>query len=121
MSKRDFRIALQQMRDHAPEACQLARKATRSDLDSNRTLSLALVRLLEIVGEAANRVPIVIRERHPHVPWSQIIGLRNRLIHAYDNFDQDIIWEIVTHDLSELIRDLDDILKTTEENSTSTS
>jgi uncharacterized protein with HEPN domain len=121
MSKRDFRIALRQMRDHAAEAFELARNAKRSDLDSNRTLGLALVRLLEIVGEAATRVPVQVRESNPQVPWTQIIGLRNRLIHAYDNFDLDIVWAIVMHDLPGLIRDIDGILKTTEENSTSTS
>jgi len=103
------------MRDHATEAVQLARNVRRSERDSNRTPSLALVRPLEIVGEAANRVPIAVREKHTHIPWSQVIGLRNRLIHAYDNFDQ----EIVIYDLPGLIRDLAEILQN-EQDSTST-
>jgi len=54
----------------------------RSDLDSDRQFNLALVRLLEIIGEAANRVPEDQRARIPEVPWAEIVGLRNRLIHG---------------------------------------
>jgi uncharacterized protein with HEPN domain len=111
MPKRDVRITLRQMRDHAAEAVELVRKAKRSDLDSDRKLNLALVRLLEIVGEAANRVPVRERSNHPLIPWVQIIGVRNRLIHAYDNFDLDIVWKIVAEDLPNLVDEVDNILK----------
>jgi uncharacterized protein with HEPN domain len=70
------------MLDHAVE---LARGRTRTDLDTDRLLNLALVRLLEIVGEAANRVPKEEQTQYPRVPWPQIVGLRNRLIHGYDS------------------------------------
>ena len=57
MSRRDPAISLRQMRDHAQEVIELVRGRSRSDLDSDRLLALALVRLLEIIGEAAGRVP----------------------------------------------------------------
>lgn len=72
------------MLDYAREAIEMARGRNRGDLDTDRQLSLALVRLLEIIGEAANRVPSEKRIDIPEVPWSQIVGLRNRLIHGYD-------------------------------------
>ena len=100
MSRRDPAASLQQMRDHAREAIELVRGRTRSDLDSDRLLGLALVRLLEIVGEAAGRIPTDEQARRPGVPWPSIIGLRNRLIHGYDNIDYDIVWQIVTTDLA---------------------
>ncbi len=87
------------MRDHAREAVSLVQGRTRENLESDRLLNLALVRLLEILGEAANRVPAEDRSRYPRIPWSQIVGLRNRLIHAYDQVDFDILWQIVTKDL----------------------
>jgi uncharacterized protein with HEPN domain len=98
------------MRDHAREATDLVAGKARGDLDADRVLALALVRLLEIVGEAANRVPAQERDRHPAVPWSQVIGLRNRLIHAYDHVDLDILWEILTRHLPALVAELDAIL-----------
>jgi uncharacterized protein with HEPN domain len=98
------------MRDHAREAMDLARGKTRKDLDEERVLNLALVRLLEIIGEAANRVPATDRERYAQVPWEQIIGLRHRLIHAYDRVDFDILWQIVTRDLPPLVAELEKIL-----------
>ena len=107
MSRRDPQIALQQMLSHAIEAVKLCQGRVRENLDSDRTLNLALVRLLEIMGEAANRVPIEIQLEHRKIPWMQIIGLRNRLIHGYDDVDFDVLWEIVTNDLPALIRTLE--------------
>lgn len=103
MSRLDATTALRDMLDHAREAVSLAQGKTRTDLDSDRLLNLALVRLLEIVGEAASRVPEEERARHTEIPWPQIISLRNRLIHGYDSVDFDILWQIVSVDLPSLI------------------
>ena len=92
MSERREQIRLLHMLDHANEAVALAQGRTRADLDSDRLLELALVRLLEIVGEAANRVPQGVRAMYPDIPWPQIVALRNRLIHGYDAVDLDILW-----------------------------
>jgi|SRR5579859_4257171 len=73
-------------------------------------LNLALVRLLEVVGEAASRTPTDERTQYPDIPWTQIVGLRNRLIHGYDSVDFDILWQIVTHDLPPLIAALEQIV-----------
>ncbi|HEX5482762.1 MAG TPA: HepT-like ribonuclease domain-containing protein [Terriglobia bacterium] len=95
------------MLDYAREAVEMARGRNCCDLDTDRQLSLALVRLLEVIGEAANRVPPEKRIAIPEVPWSQIVGLRNRLIHGYDEVDFDILWKIVTRDLPALIEVLE--------------
>jgi uncharacterized protein with HEPN domain len=94
------------MLEHAREAMQLVAGRDRSDLDTDRILSLALVRLLEIVGEAAARVSSEARARHPAIPWSEIVSLRNRLIHGYDAVDMDVLWSIVNTDLPTLVRGL---------------
>ena len=109
MSRRDPAISLRQMRDHAQEVIELVRERSRSDLDSDRLLALALVRLLEINGEAASRVSADEQARRPHIPWSSIVGLRNRLIHGYDHIDYDIVWQIVTKDLQLLTSELSDV------------
>lgn len=107
MSKRDPKIALTQMLSHAREALELCQGKTRSDLDHDRVMNLALVRLLEIIGEAANRVPPETQSKYRGIPWMQIVGLRNRLIHGYDEVDFDVLWEIVTRDLPSLIQILE--------------
>jgi uncharacterized protein with HEPN domain len=112
MSRRETAVRLRHMLDHAKEAIDIARGKTRSDLDQERLLNLALVRLLEIIGEAAARVPQDDRELYPEIPWPEIVGLRNRLIHGYDEVDFDILWEIVAADLPVLIEKLEKILGT---------
>jgi uncharacterized protein with HEPN domain len=99
------------MLDGAQEAVELTRDKSRPDLDTDRVLSLALVRLLEIVGEAANRVTSVTRQQYADIPWSQIVSLRNRLIHGYDTINLDILWKILTDDLPALIDQLKGIEK----------
>jgi uncharacterized protein with HEPN domain len=73
-------------------------------------LNLALTRLIEIMGEAANRVPDSVQEQYPELPWMQMITARNRLIHGYDSVDFDILWAIVKNDLPPVIQDLKRIL-----------
>ena len=110
MSRNESAIRLHHMLDHAREAVALTAGKTRSDLDQDRTLNLALVRLLEIVGEAASRTPKEERQNHPEIDWPQIVGLQNRLIHGYDFFDFDLLWHIITDDLPPPIVRLQEIL-----------
>jgi uncharacterized protein with HEPN domain len=105
MSKDDL-IRLRHMLDSAREAVELIHGKSRADLDTNRVLSLALVRLLEIVGEAASKVTVPTQQQTPDIPWSQIISLRHRLIHGYDTINMDIFWKILTEDLPALIGQL---------------
>jgi uncharacterized protein with HEPN domain len=98
------------MLDHAREAAAMARGRARGDLDTDRQFNLALVRLLEIVGEAAGRMTSAEQDLYAEIPWADIVGLRNRLIHGYDNVDFDILWQIVTRDLPPLIQNLEKIL-----------
>jgi uncharacterized protein with HEPN domain len=110
MSKHETLVRYQHMLDGARRASDLMRGKTRADLNDESIEVLALVRLLEVVGEAANRIPADEQSRHPEIPWAQIIGLRNRLIHGYDSIDLDILWQIIREDLSPLIRSLEKIV-----------
>lgn len=110
MTQHDDVARLRHMLDHAREAVEMLRDRTRQDLDRNRMLSLALVRLLEIIGEAGGRVSKSTQVKFPHIPWSEVIGLRNRLIHGYDSVDLDILWEIVARDLPQLTEQLEQLL-----------
>jgi uncharacterized protein with HEPN domain len=99
------------MLDHAREAVSLVVRKERGDLDTDRVLQLALVRLIEIVGEAARRVSEETQTRHPQIPWPQVISTRNRLVHGYDFVDHDILWETITDDLPALIAQLEQIIQ----------
>ncbi|MFZ5453956.1 MAG: DUF86 domain-containing protein [Thermodesulfobacteriota bacterium] len=103
-------ILLQHMLDYAREALELIHGKSRKELDSDRLLELALIRLMEMIGEAANRVSADYKSCYSSIPWSQIIGLRNRLIHGYDDVDLDILWEILNQDLPRLVSELEGII-----------
>lgn len=103
-------VRLRHMLDYSREAISMASGRTRADADHDRQLSLALVRLLEIIGEAAARVPSEERARYPGIPWYEIIGLRNRLIHGYDAVDLDVLWRTVSEDLPALVVALEKIV-----------
>ena len=103
MSKHDIAITLRQMLDYAQKAVLLSKGRKRSDLDKDLTFNLALTRLVEVIGEAADRVPNNFQEKHSEVGWGQIIGMRNRLIHGYDEVDFDILWNVVKKDIPLLI------------------
>ena len=96
------------MRDHAHELVALMVGRSRAGLESDRVLALAVVRLLEIIGVAASRIPAEERASRPEIPWPAIVGLRNRLIHGYDDVDLDIVWAIVPTDLPALLSRLSD-------------
>jgi uncharacterized protein with HEPN domain len=92
-------VRLRHMLDAAHKARLFLQDRSRSDLESDEMLALAVVRLLEILGEAAARVSPTAQAKLPAIPWRQIVGTRNRLIHGYFDVDLDIIWAIVQHDL----------------------
>jgi uncharacterized protein with HEPN domain len=94
------------MLDAAKEAESFVANKTRSSLNSDRKLVLALVKCIEIVGEAAANLTKECREQLPQIPWGNIIGMRNRLIHAYFEINLDILWKTVIEDLPPLITEL---------------
>ena len=111
MSKQDDIIRLRHMLDAAIEAIEFTKSSKRSDLDRDRKLALSLVRLVEIIGEAAKQVSETCRALCPEIPWSDIAGTRDRLIHGYYNVDYDIIWQIVSVDVVTLVPQLEELIK----------
>ncbi len=103
MSRRDDSVSVRQMLDAARKIAEFTRGTSRDQLDSDEKLALAVVRLLEVLGEAARRVSPEFRERAPEIPWREIVGTRDRLIHGYDDVNLDIVWTIVARELPALI------------------
>ena len=103
---KDDNIRLRHMLDYAQKAVQFTKGRSRADLDTDEMLALAVIHLIEIIGEASRSVSEEFRGEHPEIPWEQISGTRNRLAHGYIDVDLDIIWAIVKKDLPGLIRRL---------------
>ena len=103
-------VRLRHMLDAARKAVEFTEGYGRTDLDKDEKLALSLVRLLEILGEAAKNVSEQCRQEYPAIPWRQIAGTRNRLIHGYFDIDLDVVWKIVSADLPPLIARLEEAL-----------
>jgi uncharacterized protein with HEPN domain len=98
------------MFDAAKEAASFIQEEERASLDVDRKLVLALMKSIEIIGEAATKITKECQEDFPQIPWPNIIGMRNRLIHAYFDVNLEILWKTVTEDLPGLIDELEKIL-----------
>lgn len=109
--RNEDRFRLQHMLDAAREALAFAAGKHREHLNSDRKLVLALVKDIEIIGEAAYQTSDETRRRLTNVPWEDIIGMRHRLVHAYFDINLDILWKTVTDDLPPLIKTLEEILR----------
>jgi uncharacterized protein with HEPN domain len=104
-------IRVRHMLDAAREASAFVADKTRSDLDQDRLLALGLMKCIEIIGEASAKISKVFRQAHQEISWGDIIGMRNRLIHAYADVDTDVLWNTVMEDLPCLIDALEEILE----------
>lgn len=103
MSIQDDKTRIKHMFDAAQKAVIFTNNRTFQDLQEDEMLALALVKLIEIVGEAASRVSKDYQANHTQIPWSAMIGMRNRLVHAYFDINLQILWQTTQEDLPSLI------------------
>ena len=82
----------------------------RIDLESDFILAAALERFIDVIGEAASRVSEVTKASSPQIPWREIVGMRNRLVHGYASVDHDIVWDVVAGDLEQVIDSLQELI-----------
>ena len=108
--RKDDPVRLRHMLDAARETVSFVHNKTRADLDTDRKLVLALEKAIEIIGETAVNVTKECRDNLPQIPWPNIIGMRNRLIHAYFGINLNILWKTVTEDLPPLIAELEKVV-----------
>ena len=111
MSKRDLRLFLTDMLEAIEKIERYTQGLTLEELWENDLVADAVVRNLEIIGEAARHVPEEFRERYPGINWRQVVGLRNVVIHEYFDVDLEIVWTIVQERLPELKRVVHQMLK----------
>ena len=107
MSKHETLATLRQLKEFAEEAAALAKGKSREDLAADLGLRRHAERVIELIGEACNRLPEDVLAKHPEIPWSQIIGMRNWLAHGYDGIDYDILWDAISRHASDLLAKID--------------
>ena len=103
-------IRIRHMLTAAKEAIEFAADKTRRDLEKDRLHLLAIIKSIEIIGEAASKVSETFKTENSNIPWNDIINMRNRLIHVYFEVNLDIVWQTVKTDLPDLIKALEKII-----------
>lgn len=93
------RVRLKHMVEAASDAAQFIAGRKRVELDTDRMLLFALIRCIEVIGEAARQITDETRNISADIPWNAIAGMRNRLIHAYFDVDAELVWKTVTAEL----------------------
>jgi uncharacterized protein with HEPN domain len=110
--KKDPKVFL----SHILESIQLieeySKSLTQAKFHKNRPLQDAIIRRLEIIGEAVKNLPVSFKTKYPDVPWRQIAGMRDILIHEYFDVDLVLTWKVVKHELPRIKKKLSVILST---------
>lgn len=106
----DDRVRIRHMIDAADALAQFIHGRSVDDLDRDRMLLFAVVRAVEIVGEAASKTSTETQAQLPDVPWASIVGMRNRLIHGYFEINTEILWKTATVEVPALLGPLRRVL-----------
>ena len=114
MTKSDIAY-LRHMAEYAAKAHAIAAGTTFEAFAASEVVQLALQRAIEIVGEAANHVSVQVRERFSDLPWAKIVGIRHRVVHEYFRIDQEILWQVATVELANLLPLLQQAIHAVEE------
>lgn len=109
--KNDDDIRLRHRLDAATEALRFTSGRQREDLEADRQLTWALIKAIEIIGEAAGQLSEETKTELSNIPWRNIIGMRNRLVHAYFDINLDILWKTVIDGLPPLLDDINRALQ----------
>ncbi|OIQ92771.1 hypothetical protein GALL_252920 [mine drainage metagenome] len=111
MSHKDWRVRIEDMLDALEKIERFTRDMNERDFcEDDRSID-AVVRNLEILGEAAHRIPFDVIQRHPDIPWSHLTEARHILVHEYHSVDPGLIWATIEHDLTGLTGPLRAVLR----------
>ncbi|SRR5258708_23007270 len=109
--KKDFRVYLDDIIESCERIAKYIKAADRDTFENNEELQDAVVRRLEIIGEATTRIPEEVKEQNTEIAWRKATGMRNILIHMYDEVDFDIIWKTITETLPIFKKQIQELLQ----------
>jgi len=99
MSEKNAQIFLEHILENIQDIESFSKNIFKSDLSQNKEKLNAIVRSIEVIGEAAKNMPHSFKEKHSQIPWKEIVGTRDKMIHHYFGIDIDIVWEIIKNDI----------------------
>ncbi len=108
--KRDFIDFIHDMLNSINELTEFTDNVSYETFENSKILRLSTERLLEILGKAANRIPVELQEKYPSITWRDIIGMRNIIIHSYDKVDPKQLWNVIKFRLKSLKDDLNNMI-----------
>lgn len=101
--KHDDLLTARQMRDAALRIRRIIADRSRPSFTADDIRYLAVLHLIQALGEAASRTSAAFRGVHPDIPWAEVIGMRNRIVHGYDDVNEDLVWETATEGVDQLL------------------
>lgn len=110
MSERIYLDYLEDIRDHLAQAQAFVKGLTYEEFTADKKTNFAVVRALEIVGEATKRLPAELRDRYPDLPWKNMAGMRDKLIHDYLGVDLGVVWKTATLEAPDLEAEIRSLL-----------
>lgn len=96
--------------NYSKDAVNFIENITYEEFTKDKKTLFAVIRAIEVVGEASNRVSEEIKEKYPNIPWIEMRGLRNRIVHNYDDIDYQILWNVIKNELPVLINKIEEII-----------
>ena len=111
MSKRYYNLFLKDIRDYSKKILEYTEKKTFGDFTGNQMLIDAVIRNLEVIGEAVKNLPDNERAKYNNINWKKVAGLRDILIHEYFGIDYEILWDIIQNKIPDLHNKIEEILK----------
>lgn len=108
---KDNNAYLKQIRDHITEIVKYTESHSYDDFEDNQWDQHALIHHLQIIGEAANRVEESFQNKHPEIPWRDIVSIRNIIVHDYDDVDVKTIWDTAIVDLPQFLSQINNLLQ----------
>jgi len=115
MIKRVYTDYVQDILDSINDIENFIKGMNFNDFKNDRKTINAVIRSIEVIGEASKKIPKSIRERHPDIPWKKIAGMRDKLIHEYFGIDLEILWKVAKEEIKKLEPGIKQILSDLQE------
>lgn len=111
MKRRDYRDYLQDMIDSINDIDAFTKNMDFESFTKDRKTINAVIRSIEVIGEAAKNIPQSVRNKHTSIPWKKMVGMRDKMIHEYFGVDMEILWKTIKEDIPSLKPLVQELLK----------